>query len=146
MKRSPLTANPDTTRAWQQRSRARAAGRPGRAPGSTLAAKSPRGVIADRALARAYREVDRRDAGACQYVLLDATHRCPWPPGIEHDHLWGRRVEPGRRATPWAIVSLCRDAHHRVTTDPNLHRQLRTVVLVERIVEFIAGANMPPEA
>lgn len=135
----PLRPNPDSYREWQRRSRAKAAAKPGRAPGSTLAARGARAKRLQPALDAAYAEVDRRDGG-CMFHLLDTDHVCPRNALLHHDHLWNRNVRPDLREKAWAIVLLCSVAHDQVTTNPELHRRLRTVVLAERIAEWIGKA------
>lgn len=132
----PLTPNPDSHREWQRRTRERAMNKPGRAPGSMLAARGARSKRLQPALDRAYGEVDERDGG-CQFALVDPDHRCPRRALLHHDHLWGRNVRPEYRERAWAIVLLCSVAHDLVTKDPELHRQLRIACLAERISEWI---------
>lgn len=74
------------------------------------------------------------------FHLLDTDHVCPRNALLHHDHLWNRNVRPDLREKAWAIVLLCSVAHDQVTTNPELHRRLRTVVLAERIAEWIGKA------
>lgn len=136
-RKKPLKGDPDAARSWQQRSRENAAKKPGRAPGSTLAAKGARSKRLAPALAAAYREVDQRDGRACQFTLLDSSHRCPRGSLLHHDHLWPRNVRPDLREAGWAIVLLCAPSHDHVTNNPGIHRDLRIAVLAERIAEWI---------
>lgn len=138
-RRKPLRANPDTTRAWQDRSRRQlprrsppAAGAfagPARAP---LAKRGARAKRLEPALRAAYQQVDQRDANRCQYDQLDPAHRCPPGTVTHHDHLWGRNVRPDLREDPRAIVLLCSTAHDEVTRNPVLHRELRRAILENR--------------
>lgn len=138
-RKRPLRADPDKTRAWQQRSRQKAAENAQAKPRKPLPAVGAAGRRKAPALAAAFRAVDKRDAKRCQFHLLDPGHRCPPNALMHRDHLWGRLVRPEHRHTPWAIVTLCSVSHRAVTENPRLHRQLREVVLVERIVDMACG-------
>ena len=134
--RMSLTPNPESHRAWQERSRARALAKPGRGPNSSLARVGARSKRLQPALEEAYAEVDRRDGGRCQFHLAAPGHRCSTSE-LHHDHLFNRNVRPDLRQTAWNIVLLCAPAHRRVTDDPKAHRALRVAVLAERIAEWI---------
>jgi hypothetical protein len=139
-RKKPLRANPETTRAWQQRSRVTAAAKARTTPRTPLPKVGARAKRLEPALRGAYREVDRLDGRRCQFHLLDPTHRCPSNALLHHDHLWGRNVRPDLREKAWAIVTLCSVAHlHYVTDNPVLHRELRAAVLVSRIVDWLCG-------
>ena len=133
-----LRPNPESHRAWQQRTRERAMAKPGRAPGSTLAARGARAKRLQPALDAAYAEVDQRDGG-CQFHLVDPGHVCPRRALLHHDHLWNRNVRPDLREKAWAIVLVCSVAHDQLTNNPELHRRLRVAALAERISEWIAA-------
>lgn len=151
-RRKPLRANPETTRAWQDRSR-KPLSRSGPIDrGESLKRTGPlarRGAKAKRAepaLRRAYAEVDQRDGG-CVFGVLDRTHRCPPNALLHHDHLWGRLVRPDLREDPRGIVLLCSVAHDEVTRDPKLHRELRRAVLEGRtLVELREACPRPLRA
>lgn len=133
---SSLTPNPESHRAWQERSRAKAKAKTGRAPNSTLAARGARSKRLKPALDAAYAEVDKRDGGRCQFHLAAPGHQCRTTE-LHHDHLFNRNVRPDLREVSWNIVLLCAPAHRRVTDDPKAHRALRIAVLAERIAEWI---------
>lgn len=84
---------------------------------------TPRGVLRRhrraqdaKALAEAYADVDRRDAGIC---LVTGRYTVAGAPDArvrrEHHHLKGRRVKPEWITRPERIVTICREAHELVT-------------------------------
>lgn len=140
MERSkPLRTDPEKTRAWQQRSREKSTENARDKPRKPLPKVGVAGKRNAPKLAAAFREVDKRDGKRCQFHLLDPGHRCPPNALMHRDHLWGRLVRPEYRHTAWTIVTLCSVTHVAVTESPKLHRKLREVVLVERIVDMALG-------
>jgi hypothetical protein len=84
-------------------------------PPRAIAKATKRREEAD-ALREAYADVDARDAGMCwitgrytQPGAVDARVR------REHHHLRGRNVCPERVTQPWAVITVCAEAHQLIT-------------------------------
>lgn len=117
LRRTPLKAKVESTRSWVDRSKRQALGRKGRAPGSTLAARSPRKQAllgAEHAFREAVRDRDGR--------------RCTFPHGslpwlrcsmrLEVHHVASRGARPDLALDPDNGTTLCSLSHAWVTDHP----------------------------